>query len=232
MSVQISVFPPWTETKKEFIKDLREHGYEVFIDSIHKDDNQWISMNSRTAYFFKISGSRVCEGLEGPDILLAPPEMDGVEKYEDWLTQILNGGYADIGLPTYSVQELKMPELNIDQGPKEYELKTEFVNGVMFYEVIKPHTDLPYTTVERRFEEKGHKRFFTNLFVCSSWGLCREDIAFLKRCWGWLEMDGEFELEQMMKEATQACNDGEAEPQVWRSSLKDVLVLFNKRDGF
>jgi len=232
MSTQIRIFPPFTAQKKDLIKLLRENGYETFVDAEHKENTQWVRQNAVTSYFFELVEDEVVETDELPDIQLVPPEMDGAEKYIKWFDGLLNGIVIDVGLPKYEVQVLKFPDINIDQGPSEYELSLELVNDVMFYEVIKPHVDLPYVTVVHKFETNGHLRFFTNLFVCNSWGICREDVLFLKNAWGWLEMDGEFDLDSLMKDATRACFDGEIEPTVWRKGVKDVLELFNKRSGF
>lgn len=105
----------------------------------------------------------------------------------------------------------------------------------MLYEVKKPFTDLPYTSVTRNYSKKGHIPFFTDLFICQSWGVARSDIAFLKHMWNELKMDGDFDLEKLMKAATEKCypsddNIPEPEPEVYRRSLDNVVLILNEKE--
>ena len=176
---------------------------------------------------------------EDPDLQITPPNdllQDGSDCILHWLESLLDGHveiYKPAPPPVVQVLELPVFE-QVDEG-EEYELEVKLVNDFMFYQVAKPHTDRPYTTVVRNFKEKGHTRFFTNLFVCPSWGVCEKDILFLKKAWEWFRMDGEFDLDVLMKDATEACRPDmgcEPEPEVWRTKLESVLEIFNKRDGF
>lgn len=78
--------------------------------------------------------------------------------------------------------------------------------------------------------------FFTALFVSNSWGLCQGDIDFLKNYWD-AEMDGDFDLERMLKEDTEACypsatHSPRGEPEVYRKSILETLAtLKDKEEG-
>ena len=98
----------------------------------------------------------------------------------------------------------------------------------MLYEIRKPNTDLPYTTVIRNYSERGHRDFFPSLYVCNSWGVSRDDLPFLSYIWTQLEMEGEFDMDLMLKEATEKCYPSsgaipDAEPEVYRRNIQDVL---------
>ena len=121
-----------------------------------------------------------------------------------------------------------MPKSTV--GDPNYHFRTFHLDDkdVMVYEIKKPNTDLPYTTVTRNFSLKGHTPFFTDLFICESWGVARADIAFLKKLWNFLEMENEFDLDSLMKAATEKCyptNDGgpEPEPEVYRKEMESVI---------
>jgi hypothetical protein len=99
---------------------------------------------------------------------------------------------------------------------------------VCLYEVRKPHTDLPYTSVIRDFSTRGPRAFFPSLFICSSWGVSKDDVPFLGYLWKQLEMEGEFDMDSLLKEATEKCYPSEnaipePEPEVYRRSIQDVL---------
>ena len=67
------------------------------------------------------------------------------------------------------------------QYQDHYSFKTYFIEekDTMLYEVYKPNTDLPYTSVIRNHSKRGHKAFFPTLYICNSWGVSRHDLPFL-----------------------------------------------------
>ena len=243
MSLQIRMFGPMTDKKKEIHNILTGLGYPIFVDFVNRENKQWREENKNCSFFYYIDGNGTDEWLwqcvdEDPDLQLTPPQdlvQDGGDVLLEWLERLLDG---DVKIYQYApppeTQIMELPVFEIDQGSKEYALETLLVNDCMFYQVAKPFVDRPYTTVVRGFEKNGHKRFFTNLFVCNSWGVTSKDIQFLHKAWKFFEMDGELDLDVLMKEATEACKYPglETEPEVWRSDLKSVLEIFNKRAGF
>lgn len=128
-----------------------------------------------------------------------------------------------------------------DEEKKCYTFASQYLeeDDIMLYQVCKPFTDLPYTSVLREFSKKGHTRFFTSLFVCPSWGVSRFDVPFLEYIWKHrLQMEGAFDMDQLLRAATEACyprEDGivpETEPEVYRRSIAEVVVtLESKKRG-
>lgn len=123
-------------------------------------------------------------------------------------------------------------------GEKYYSLRKEYVeeDDIMLYEVCKPFTDLPYTSVIRSFSLKGAKPFFPSLYICPSWGVSRHDLPFLKYVWSSeFGFDpNEFDMDLFLKEATEACYPQpgmipELEPEVYRRSIEDVLITLRDR---
>lgn len=109
-----------------------------------------------------------------------------------------------------------------------------------YFEVTKPYTDRPYTSVIRSYSVRGMLPFFTSLYVCSSWGICNHDHMFLNRVWNHLNMNvkhGELDLERRLKEDIAKClpdNPGgpESEPEVYRCSIENLLErVGNKRQN-
>ena len=98
------------------------------------------------------------------------------------------------------------------------------------FEVIKPYTDKPYTAVIRGFSNRGFLPFFTALYVCTSWGVCSQDHAFLEKLWVFMNLDaqhGPLNLEKRLQEDIQRClpREGyvpEPEPEVYRMSIEEV----------
>lgn len=107
--------------------------------------------------------------------------------------------------------------------------------NVALFEIVKPYTDLPYTIVVRDYGNRGYLPIFTSLFICSSWGVCSEDIGFLKELWGFLGMAGVFDIDELMKDATERCTPRqgflpEPEPEVYRRNIDQVLQIFMDKE--
>ncbi len=103
---------------------------------------------------------------------------------------------------------------------------------IMVYEVVKPHTDLPYTTLTTEYSARGHLPFFSSLFINTTWGVCNTDIAFLRQVWSYLCMEGECDLERLFKDRVEACFPSptrvpEQEPMVWRRSLEEIVERYS-----
>ena len=136
-----------------------------------------------------------------------------------------------------AVADLEDDMMDVDDRQDEYHWRKYIVEerDVGLLEIRKPHTDTPYTVVVREFSKRGCLPLFTSLYICDSWGVSRFDAVFLEKLWFFLEMEGEFDLELMLREATERClpREGhvpEAEPEVYRRSIEDVLKEFDKRE--
>lgn len=144
---------------------------------------------------------------------LTREEQDQLDRTQKFLT-----------LP--NTQNLSQPELNLPVLTQEYELdvKLDSEHDICYYQVNKPHTDLPYTTLTRNFSTTGHLPFFTSLFIADSWGVASSDITFLERVWTHLKMPvGEFHMERLYMERVQACFKGAPEPEVYRRTIPRVM---------
>ncbi len=237
MVLQIRIFGPMNDQVKNLHNIFTGLGYPVFVDFVNRKNAQWREDN-KDSFFYYCDAKTVwaCDEDDLPDLQITSNAlMEDEEILMLWLEELLDGKLEPYPMCDPPVAQLaELPKYEIQLGAKEYELETVLVNDCMFYQVIKPHVDRPYVTVVRDFTAKGHRRFFTNLFVCSSWGVCSKDILFLKKVWEHFEMEGEMDLDALMKEATEACKAPamESEPQVWRTKLENVLEIFNKQSGF
>lgn len=260
MDVRFIVFvsKPNTLDESKIVKTFHDLGYVTFVDGIHKNDYEWFARNVVVGRLFIYDGDEVYmfekEKLTPqmdftPDFVVLFHE-DAQVSLEQWdaihlyVQQHLTDDIIDmtntmkvhelLGKPTAQKVELK----DVDMAPvnDHYEFDCKYLDeeDIMLYQVMKPFTDLPYTSVTRNFKKKGHVPFFTDLFICQSWGVARSDIAFLKRMWEYLKMDGEFNLDALMKAATEKCypsedNIPEPEPEVYRRNLDDVIKILNEK---
>ena len=261
LEVKIVVFvdKPNTSEQANQIRVFSDLGYAPLADAIHKHDYNYIYKNTVNARLFIQEDENVYmftrEDLL-PDMLLTPDFMivfadNAVVSEDDWrrIHQFVEEHVTDSIIDmtnTMKVTELMgkpmemksalLPEIEINRGNDFYNLETRYLEelDIMLYEVKKPFTDLPYTSVTRHYSKKGHKPFFTDLFICQSWGVARSDISFLKHTWNQFKMEGGFDLETMMEEAVQKCLPSEThipepEPEVYRRSLLDVLSILEEK---
>lgn len=95
-------------------------------------------------------------------------------------------------------------------------------------EIRKPSCQLPFTDVIRNFHTRGFTPLFTDLFISVDWGNCLADFKFLRQLWEDLEMDGTFDMDTLLSDATARClprTDDlipDSEPMVYRRSLEEV----------
>lgn len=260
--VKIVVFvdKPNTIEQTNQIKVFTDLGYATLVDSLHKRDYNYIYKNTVNARLFIQEDENVYmfkrEDLL-PDMLLTPDFIivfpddadiseDNWNRIQQYVEEHVTDSIIDM-TNTMKVNELmgkpvelkaeKLPEvIEGNRGNDFYNLETRFLEDldIMLYEVTKPFTDLPYTSVTRNYSKKGHKPFFTDLFICQSWGVARADIAFLKHTWEQFKMAGEFDLDAMMQEAIEKClpsetNIPEPEPEVYRRSLNDVISILAEK---
>lgn len=262
LDVKIVVFVdvPNTTEQAYQIKIFNNLGYCTLVDSLHKRDYSYLfenTMNGRMfiqeedeVYMFDRNDLRQ-EMYLVPDFALIFGEDKEVTE-ADWskiykyLEQHLTDSMLDVnnaieveGFMGKPLLEIAEPENDVAvsyRGDDFYSLETRYLeeDDIMLYEVKKPFTDLPYTSITRNYSNKGHTPFFTDLFICNSWGVARSDVAFLKHTWGQFKMEGEFDLEELMKKATEKClpsetNIPEPEPEVYRRDLLTVLDIIKEK---
>lgn len=258
MGVQITVFvdQPNTDKQTNIISKLQK--YPILVDAIHKNNPTFLKENYKTnAYFFFVSEflSR-CNPVDlsfSPDIAVTldteVEEYDWicVERYlESLIFTDLEMNYdpdilekGKVLLEKYSSPApLQVPPVPPPQPEVQYyDMLTHHVKDrdVMLVQIEKPYCDLPYTVVIREFSRKGFKSVFTDLFICSSWGVARKDYEFLSQLWKHWFGDEPYNLDQMLREATERCfpdknQNPEPEPEVFRRPIENVLETFKQRE--
>lgn len=252
---------PQSTNAGSFITRLEKEGYSPFVDTTHGNDYYWFKRNFKHEHRFYtfINDSVVDYTVDNldeemeikPDIAISYCEGEEMSSY-NWALLLLfieyGFGVKELSredsevikevLPVPVKQKASLPEIDETITTEYYELKTRYFadHDTIIYEVKKPYTDLPYTTITKNFSNVGHTPFFTSLFICQSWGVCKEDILFLKKTWNEMNMDGEFDLDVLLKERTEACYPSdnrapEPEPTVYRRTLQQVLDLLQKRQN-
>lgn len=249
-------------TVVKVIKTFRDLGYTVLVDAIHIKNYKWFQENIVVGRLFIFDRDELFmftkENLD-PEMIWTPDfsitfnddaeisdtQWDEIHLYAkqhltDEMIDMTNTMKVHelLGKPT--TQKVELEDIEIKKQEQDYyALNRCFLEkqDIMLYEVTKPFTDLPYTSVTRNYSKKGHLPFFTDLFICQSWGVARADIAFLAEMWKELKMTGEFDLDKLLKEATEKCMPQEntlpePEPEVYRRSLQDtILILKEKSEG-
>lgn len=136
--------------------------------------------------------------------------------------------------PEQRIEKSAYPPADADR--LHYALRTLPVEGrdAKFYELWKPHCDLPFTVMIQPYSQKGDKRFFSSLFACTSWGVARLDAEFLKHVWLDMGLPEEFNLQQLVKEHVEACLPGaecpEVEPLIYRKTIEEVMQMLQHID--
>lgn len=259
VKIVVYVDNPNTTMQTNHIKTFTQLGYTTLVDAIHKHDRDHIYNNTKNARLFIQDDEDVYmftrEELRDavvPDFaIIFSDDLEIVEENWKQIHQYVKEHLTDsiidmtntmkvhtiMGKPTEMKAALDLPTLSKEND--FYDLHTFYIeeDDIMIYEVLKPFTDLPYTAVTRNYSKKGHLPFFTDLFICQSWGVARSDILFLKSCWDYLLMTGDFNLDKLLKDATEKCLPGEnyipePEPEVYRRTLKDVVSILKEKKSF
>ncbi len=271
MSVQLITYvdTPVTTKQSEMVVLLQKH-YPCMVDAVHHNDMDYFKRNYKCNYrLFHLSeflSSCLVENLEyAPDFGICFSEKMTVTE-KDWIcieryietlffpdtkvAPVITQNAKDL-LDFAKVQEpLNVPEDWEIPLNSYYALESMHIENqdICIIQVEKPFCDLPYTVVIRNYSRKGLRSFFTDLFICNSWGVATKDYLFLKNLWGHWGMEGELNLDQMLLEATQRCFPDEdveiektpkgtvkfkkladTEPEVYRKPMKDVVErILNK----
>lgn len=254
----VFVEDPKNEVIGKIVKTFTELQYTVLVDSKHVNDYHWLFENTLVARLFIFHDNELHmydrDSLDKnmkwkPDFAIIfneDCEVDMVtwEAIRLYCQQHLTDESIDM-TNTMKVHDFikkpytvkaSLPEPEKVEYPDYYQFRSQYLEhyDIMLYEVVKPFTDLPYTSVTRNYNVKGHLPFFTDLFICQSWGVARDDIAFLINMWKELKMDGTFNLEVLMKEATEKCMPQddrlpEPEPEVYRRCLEDTIQILKEK---
>jgi hypothetical protein len=163
------------------------------------------------------------------------------------LSSMLNQVYTE------SVKVNAIEDINIDQEPCYTFKKAVFEDrNIALCEIVKPiivkcedklqakdvvEKSVPYTIVVRNFATRGYYPIFWSLFICDSWGKDNKDIQFLKALWSDLNMEGEFNMDEIIDNGIKECNWGNGQgacagPEVYRKGIDETLqTLLKKEQG-
>lgn len=231
--------------------------FDWFINNVKPVPHKLFSFEQQNVYFYEVDDLHVDMDFT-PNVMIHWNEGDVIEEEQwRWIRQwLVYKFYTCYDFLDYMNDDIfradllmKRPDKFIASLPEEkpikeendecYSFKTHFIEdkNTMLYEVKKPHTDLPYTSVIRNFSERGHKAFFPTLYICQSWGVSRHDLSFLSFMWEQLDLKEKFDMDAMLKEATEKCYPSkngppEPEPEVYRRGIPDVLATLQfQQDG-
>ena len=253
-----------TQPQSDLIKRWVDLEFAPMVDSLHADSYDWFVKNVKPCphrlfsvdfaeeeiLFYEVD--ELSEQMEfRPDMLIYFNEdriMDLVHwiYIKHWVQFHLFGGIktefvdkaADLMKPPFFDKVGLAPVIQNQKQVQFYGYRHEYLeeDDIMLYEITKPYTDLPYTSLIRNFSTKGHKAFFPTLYICPSWGVSRYDLPFLQSLWS--QEFGfpaeEFDMDNMLQMATDACypKEGmipEPEPEVYRRVIEDVKHTLKKR---
>lgn len=247
-----------TEKQQNALKKFLELEFAPLIDSHHQKYHSWFLQNvkpvphklfnfdEKNIYYYEVDDLH--EKMDFvPDFMIYWNEDDVIEEEQwqwirEWLLYHLcsrdsfnlteNIQKADQLMARPISNTMVLSKQEEEQGENSYAFRNVHVveRDTMLYEVKKPFTDLPYTSVIRNYSTRGHEAFFPTLYICQSWGVSRYDLPFLSFVWKELGIEGEFDMDKMLKEATERCYPSseqipEPEPEVYRRSLDDVLQI-------
>lgn len=237
------------------VKQFEKHNFEPKVDAVHVKDYQWFTKNcvAKNYCLFLIRDQKVFsffvedlneEMMFHPDFaifynndiektlddwLLIKKYLSHVFDYSEMVEEELELAKILIQ-PAIKLKSKTDFDVKSHAGDPRYEFRMVHLDqkDIMLYEIKKPNTELPYTTVTRNYSMKGHLPFFTDLFICESWGVARADFSFLKKVWVHLEMDGDFDIDSLLKAATEKCYPREdqipePEPEVYRRDIETVV---------
>lgn len=231
--------------------------HEWFINNVKPVPHKLFSFEQQNVYFYEVDDLHTDMDFT-PNVLIHWNEGDIIKEEQwrwirEWLVYKFYTCYDFLDYMNDEILRadllMKRPEKFIATLPEEkpveeknecYSFQTHFLEekNTMLYEVKKPFTDLPYTSVIRNFSERGHKAFFPTLYICQSWGVSRYDLSFLSFMWKELKLEGDFDMDLMLKEATEKCYPSEngppePEPEVYRRGIPDVLATLQvQQDGY
>lgn len=141
-----------------------------------------------------------------------------------------------LGMPasfTAAAPQIEAPQMT---GEYAFDMHVEQSQDTALCQVSKPNTDRPYTVVVRGYSKRGLEPFFAGLFAVSSWGVSTADVAFLRELWVYLSMPGEFDIDDILKRATEACypsdkGPGDPEPEVYRLTIQETQNQLSRKFG-
>lgn len=196
-----------TDLQQHLLIELNRLGYAPMVDAVHTNSYEWFKNNVESCpHKMFVANTEKKELLFyqidqlDKDIMFAPDVIvyfneDYVCSPSSWLaikmwfhfilfksdeTELVRVGKSLMKKPykeTIGAVEMKREpeEKNRFYSFRYHHLEED---DIMLFEVCKPFTDLPYTSVIRSFSLVGPKPFFPSLYICTSWGVSRYDLPF------------------------------------------------------
>lgn len=258
-NITVYTYLPPTNEDAQCIRMLTNAGFTPQIDAIHKTDAWWFAHHYKNNYrFFYLRAQELgmadyyTNGI-APSFTISYNDDEHLTDF-DW--RFLHRYFEHLFYPECAKPRITSrrshlllntpvtlaptvtPELVTVPTNNTYDLELKEIpdRNMCLCTVHKPNVDRPYTVVIRDYQTNGLRPFFTALFVSNSWGVAKADIAFLRNAWHHY-MEGPFDLDTMLKEATEACYPSStaspvSEPEVYRKSMMDTLkTLQDKEEG-
>lgn len=248
----VTLFPdyPSTERDGKIIKIFEAEKFVPLVDGKHGNDFYWLKKHYQCPHRFyclshdgQITACKVEELTTEPQFSIHFNQTQTITDFE-WEQIYLYIYNLLYGQPISERTQrcikrvrsyVVKPELL--QGPEPptlpqfYEFNSEMIEDrdIAVFEITKANSTTPYTTLVREFSVKGYKPLFTNYFACNAFKNDCVAIHFLKKLWEEF-MQGPMDLDQMLKEATEACYPGEnyvpiSEPEVYMKPMKEVIEM-------
>lgn len=254
-----------TDLQQHLLIELNRLEYAPMVDAVHSNSYDWFKNNveacphkmfvanakKKELLFYQIDQIDR-EIMFAPDVIVYFNE-DYVCSPSSWLaikmwfhfilfksdeTELVKVGASLMKKPYKEIVGAVEMERESEEKSRFYSFRYYHMeeDDVMLFEVCKPFTDLPYTSVIRSFSLVGPKPFFPSLYICTSWGVSRYDLPFLKHLWEvefhWNVLD--FDMDKMLKEATEACYPTpgmipQMEPEVYRRTIEQVVETLSER---
>jgi hypothetical protein len=255
-----------TDLQDHLLVQLNRLQYAPMVDSVHSNSYEWFKNNVQDCpHKLFVANEEKKELLFyqvdqiSPEIMFAPDlivyfNQDFVCSPSSWYaikmwfhhilfqseeTEYVRQGNILMKKPhSEQVGAVEMEREEKEEKKSFYSFRYHHVeeDDIMLFEVCKPFTDLAYTSVIRSFSVVGPKPFFPSLYICTSWGVSRHDLPFLKHLWEqefhWSLDD--FDMDEMLREATEACYPSpgvvpQLEPEVYRRCIEEVLLTLEER---
>jgi len=258
MPFALTVFSDLTSTHKRtiLVNKLRNY-FEVYIDAVNTAPILLKTKygSSVHKFFGHDCGELIMFDVEVVDMV--EPEFivtfDTKKSKTEWknlflffknlLDEELDDRYFSIVKDLVDIQskcDLKSSpdEPEKQQHNEEYLFNMEIDEGhdMGFFQIDKPFTDRPYTTIIRSLKERGLLPLFSSLYIDKTWGL-GQDNQFLKELWVHLGMNatsGILDLENELKNHIQRCSPEngipESEPEVYRMTIQELKVQMTNKN--
>lgn len=259
--ITVYTWPQPSAEDQQLIRMFQNNGFTPMIDAIHKTDTQWFNQQYKSNYRFFALKAQCLDAFDvhslNPALNKTPAftiSYNGIDFISEHDWRFITRYFDHLFFPLCNKPKIisrRAHELlntpirispNIAPEPIQtttsdsYDLELKEIpdRNVCLCTVTKPNVDRPYTVVIRNYASTGLVPFFTSLFISKSWGVAGADYAFLKSVWQQY-MQGDFDLDGMLKQATEACYPSSQsppipEPEVYRKSMVDTLATLQAKE--